>query len=130
MSDLTVLMTDKLVPLKEKGLKILSDQHPIIYTALDTFLKGKISKIGFQVTDREVVIATYTIVLNGIHIVQVDAGSLDPSVSFPLWGEFKPYAIMEKDDLEKALEDKEMFVGDVLKNAMKYLPMVTLRFLP
>lgn len=130
MSDLTVLMTDKLVPLKEKGLKILSDQHPIIYTALDTFLKGKISKIGFQVTDRGVVIATYTIVLNGIHIVQVDAGSLNPSVSFPLWGEFKPYAIMEKDDLEKALEDKEMFVGDVLKNAMKYLPMVTLRFLP
>lgn len=130
MSDLTVLMNDKLVPLKEKGLQILSDQHPIVYAALDTLLKGKLSKIGFQVTHHGIVIATYTIVLNGIHIIQVDAGALDPSVSFPFWGEFKPYVIMEKEDLEKALDDKELFVGDVLKNSMKYLPMVTLRFLP
>lgn len=130
MSELTILMTNKLVPLKEKGLKIFSDQHPVIYTALDTFLKGKISKVGFQVTDHGVVIATYTIVLHGVHIVQVDAGSLDPSVSFPLWGEFKPYVLMEKRDLEKALEDKDLFIGDILKNAMKYLPTVTLRFLP
>lgn len=130
MSDLMILMNDKLAPFKEKGLKILSDQHPILYTALDTFLKGKISKVGFQVTDRGTVIATYTIVLNGIHIIQVEAGALAPSVSLPFWGEFKPYAIMEKKDLEKALEDKDLFIGDVLKNSMKYLPAITFRFLP
>ena len=129
MSELNRLIIDKLLPLKREGLEIFSKQHPIIYTALNKFLSGRISKVGLQITDKGNIIGTYTIVMDGIHIVQAEPGSLDPKVTLPLWGEIKPYSIIEKNDLEEALDDTSIFTGDILKNSMKYLPMVTIRFL-
>ena len=129
MSEINRLIVDRLLPMKREGLEVFSKQHPIIYTAMDKFLNGKISKVGIQITEKGNVIGTYTIVMDGIHIVHAEPGSLEPRVTLPLWGEIKPYAIMEKKDLEEVLNDTSIFNGDIFKNSMKYMHMVTLKFL-
>lgn len=126
MSDLNLLVNQKLVPFKERNLILFSEKFPILYTALCKLLDGRTFKIGFQITENNIVVGTYTLTVNGVHIVHIEAGSLEPELSLPWIGIIKPYVIMEKKDFEESLEETDSFSIEILK---KYLPKIIFRFL-
>ena len=119
MSKLNLLVTQKLVPFKEKNLILFSEKFPILYTALSKLLDGQTCKIGFQITESNIVIGTYTLTINGVHIVHIESGSLDPELTLPWIGMIKPYVIMEKKDFEESLEEPNSFSIEILKKYIK-----------
>lgn len=129
MFDLNVFITEKVVSFREKCLEIIKKEHPILYKATDLFLKGRGVRIGFQVTENGIVVGIYTFELEGIHISKVEKGTLDPSFKIPLIGDIRFYGIMERKDLEEMLNDSNLLTDDILKNSVKYLRSLTLKFL-
>lgn len=129
MPDLNTVITEKVVPFREKCLEIIKKEHPILYKAADLFLKGRGVRVGFQVVENGTVIGIYTFELDGIHIAKVEMGVLDPSFKIPLIGDIKLYGIMERKDLEKMLHDSTLLDDNILKNSVKYLRSFTLKFL-
>ena len=129
MSELNILITEKMVNFRKEALAIFKKEHSIAYPAIDKFLKSWPTKVGMQVTQNGAVVGTYTFILDGIQISEVITGSLEPQFNIPFWGNNKLYGIMERKDIEAMLEDHSLLTKDLFKNAMKYLPMVTIKFL-
>lgn len=128
MSDLDILVSEKLLPFREQALAILAQQHAFVHAFLSAFLKGKDNKVGFQITEKGQIVGTYTFTLDGLHISKTDVGVLEPAFHMPFLGTVKLYALTEKSDLEKMLADQSLLTNDIFKVAREYLPMMTIKF--
>ena len=128
MSDLDLLVLEKLIPFREKALVVLAQQHPFVHAFLNAYLKDKNNRVGFQITENGQVAGTYTFTLDGLHISKTDIGVLEPAFHAPFLGTVKLYALTEKSELKKMLADQSLLTDDIFKVAREYLPMMTIKF--
>lgn len=128
MTDVDRLITDQLVPFREKILAVLKENHPYVYSVADNIFAGRKNMAGLQVTAEGQVVGEYTFHLNGLRIESVDTGKLDSGVNHPFLGIVKPYGVVEKSIIEKIVVD-EGFTADLTKTFLTYLPDITLKFL-
>lgn len=128
MSDVDILIKEKLLPLRKKALNTLAEKHPYIFSVVNRFLQGKSNKAGLIVTEQGKTVGEYTFLLDGMHVADVKTGVLESEIHHP-FGVFKPYGIMEKSVLEKALEDEQAFIDEPFHAIRKYMPDITIKFL-
>lgn len=53
MSDVDVLVSEKLVSLRRKAIESLSARHPHIFSVVNGYLSRKDNHVGLQVTERQ-----------------------------------------------------------------------------
>lgn len=68
--------------------------------------------------------------LTGIRITGTEQGKLDSEVHHPLMGIVRPYLVVEREGLEKIIADEASFTADLFAVLPKYLPELTIEFLP
>jgi len=128
MSDVDILIKEKLVPFRARVIESVKEKHPYIAGIVESVVSGRKNKFGLQVTEGGTVVGEYTLNLDGINIESVDAGTLAPEVNHPVFGIIKPYAIIERSAVEKAIGNEEFFT-DTFAAVKKLLPNVTIKFL-
>lgn len=128
MTDTDRLITEQVVPFREKILAIVQEQHPYIYTVANNVLAGHKNTAGLQVTQNGQVVGEYTFHLDGLHIESVEPGKLDAGIQHPFLGLIKPYGVMEQSVIERIVKD-ETIATELLKAMVKYLPDITIKFL-
>jgi hypothetical protein len=128
MNEVDILIKDKLLPLRKKALDTLAEKHSYIFSAVNRYLQGKNNKAGLRVTEDGKTVGEYTFLLDGMHIVDVKSGVLESEIHHP-FGVLKPYGIMEKSVLERALQDEQAFIDEPFNAIRKYLPDITIKFL-
>jgi hypothetical protein len=128
MSDVDVLVKEKLVPFRQKVIEVLKEKHPYVIGIAESAMAGRKNKVGLLITENGKAAGEYTFLLDGINVEQVEIGVLDAQVKHPLLGEIKPYGVLEKTDLEAMLTD-DLFFTDTFAALKKALPKMTLKFL-
>ena len=129
MNELDVLVTEKLVNMREKILESFAQKHPNIKSMMNCVMSGKKNKVGMVVTENGQTAGEYTFHTEGVHVTSVDCGVLSSEINHPFMGVIRPYAIVERSTLEKMVEDEKGFEDNLLATAMGYMPEVTLKFL-
>ncbi len=128
MNELDQLIKEKLVSLKGKAIDTLIEKHPRILSVVDGYLKKRDISAGLRITENGKTIGEYTFRLNGLRIAEVESGVLSSEIHHP-FGVIKPYGIMEKSVLEKALEDEQSFINNPFQTTLKYMPDITIKFM-
>ncbi|MEN6411340.1 MAG: hypothetical protein ABFC84_01095 [Veillonellales bacterium] len=126
--DLDKFIKEEFVPFRERVVEGVQARHPHMFTAINTMLSGKENKMGLQVVEAEKVAGEYTFHLNGIYITSVDSGQLLSEIHHPMLGVIRPYAIVERKQLERMIQDKGFF-DDLAATIPQYLPGVTIKFM-
>ena len=129
MSDLDTLVKEKFVLLRKKIIENFSQKHPHMFSMVSTVFSGKHNKAGLQITENGQVVGKYTIHVEGIHTTNVESDVLDPGVSHPLLGTVKPLFTIEREALERMVNDEEGFTEDFIKTIKKYLPEIKVSFM-
>lgn len=129
VKELDLLIGEKILPLRERIIEVLSQKHPQLFSMINGMMAGKENKVGMQVSENGQIIGNYTFYLNGIHISRFESDNLSSEISHPLFGTIKPYAIIEKRVLEKMLDDEETFKNDLFSTIPQYLPECTIKFM-
>lgn len=127
-NELDILILEKYRHIKELGTQIAAKQHPFIYAFLSALFKNRKGKVGLQIVAEGAILRNYTVFLDGLRIEKIEPDVLEPGIEIPLWGEIKPYTILEKKDLEAMINDPVILQGDIFKNSVKYFPLVTIKF--
>lgn len=127
MTNLDLLINEKLVPMRRRVLDALTQKHPHIFGMLNHFFSGKNNKVGMQVTENGTVIGEYTFILDGLDIGEVQSGVVSSEVHHPM-GIVKPYGILEKGVLEKMLSDEQRFIDEPFIAIREYMPDMTIKF--
>ncbi|MEG6585385.1 hypothetical protein [Dendrosporobacter sp. 1207_IL3150] len=128
MTEVDVLIKEKFVSFRRKVLEHLKEKHPYIIGIVESAMAGRKNKFGLRITENGKTVGEYTLIANGVSIESVEVGILDAAVKHPMLGEFKPYAIIERSDIEQAIENEEFFT-DTFAAAKKFLPNATIKFL-
>lgn len=128
MTETDKLIQEEVVPFREKILGIVKEKHSYLYSVANSFLAGRETKAGLQVTQDGQIIGEYTFHLDGLHIKSVDIGTLDSGIHHPFLGFVKPYGVMERRAIESILKDEE-FTTDLISAFVRYLPDITIKFL-
>lgn len=126
--DVDILVKEKMVPMKIRVIEAMIKKHPQIFGIINKYFLGKKNKVGLQITENGTIIGNYTLHLEGIRIGEVESGILDSGIHHP-FGMIKPYGIMEKDVLEKVIEDDQNYITDPFSAIRKYMPEITIKFL-
>lgn len=128
MNDIDKLVTDRLVPFRERLLDAFKERHPYLLSVLQAVLAERENKAGMQVVENGRVVGEYTFRLIGVKIVGTEAGKLDSGIQHPFLGLIKPYVIIEREAIEKLLNDEAALTADFAAVA-KYFPDMTIKFL-
>ena len=128
MEKLDKLVKEELVAFREKVIDALEQQHPHVMAMISTFLTGTNNQVGLQVVDGGQVVGEYTFNLAGVRIADVKSGTLSSEVHHPFLGIIKPYAVVDKNMLEKCIHD-ESLLTETMAALPKYLPDITIKFL-
>lgn len=91
-------------------------------------LSGHRNMVGIQVTEGGNVVGTYTLVMDGINVVEAKSGILDSALHHPLLGIVKPYVVIEHNVIEALIKD-DQFTTAIFTAIAKYLPDITIKFL-
>ncbi len=91
-------------------------------------MDGQKNKFGLLVTENGKVAGEYTFLVSGIDIESVTPGVLESEIKHPLFGAVKPYAVVERADIEEAVNNEEFF-SNTLAALKSFLPKTTLKFL-
>lgn len=127
--DLDKLIKEDLIQFRKKVLEAAQERHPNIFAVVDKVLSDKENKIGMQVTENSKVVGDFTFILKGIHISSVESGKLISEIHHPFLGVIKPYVIIEKSQIEQLIADQGL-LNNLTAAISKYLPSVTIKFLP
>ncbi|TYO95316.1 hypothetical protein [Desulfallas thermosapovorans] len=128
MSDIDVLVREKFVPFRNRITDALGEKYPQLFSFFNMYLAGKKFSVGMQITEDGRKVSDYTLLVEGVKITGVECGVLSPEVQHP-FGVIKPYAIVEKDALEKMLQDEQSFIDETFTMIQKYLPDITIKFM-
>jgi hypothetical protein len=126
MNEIDALIKEKLVPMRNRVIEGIGQKHPHIQGVVEN-LTGKDKKLGVQVTENGKVVGEYTLHIHGLQVSEVECGVLSPEVNLPM-GIVKPYRVIEKSVLEKALNDEQNFINEPFKTMQKYLLDITIKF--
>lgn len=129
MSDLDVLVKEKLVAFREMIIEDFSKKHPQMFSIINAVMSGKQNKVGLQVMENGRVAGKYTLHVKGVHIANVEVGALEPEVNHPFIGTLKPLFSVERSALESILNDQKSFTDDLFGAIKKYLPDFTINFM-
>jgi len=128
MSDTDKFMQEEMMPFYKRTYDAFKQNHHALYSMLNALLAGKKNHIGIRVTDNERVLGDYTLYLEGVNIDHLDNGVLSSEVHTP-FGTIRPYVTLEKNTIEKMIEDEPNFIKDLFATKMKYARYVTIKFL-
>ena len=126
MNEIDALIKEKVVPMRNRVVEGIGQKHPQIKSLVEN-LTGKDKKLGVQVTENGSTVGEYTFHLSGLQVIDVESGVLSPEVNLPM-GIVKPYRVIEKSVLERALNDEQDFINEPFKTMQKYLPDITIKF--
>ena len=127
MNEIDALIKEKLVPMRNRVIEGIGQKHPNIQGVVEN-LTGKDKKLGVQVTENGRIVGEYTFHLSGRQVIDVEYGVLSPEVNLPM-GTVKPYRVIEKSVLERALNDEQNVINEPFKTMQKYMPDITIKFL-
>ena len=122
------LIQDKLVNFRRNLIIGFKAQHPHIFTILENVFSGRKNMVGIQVTEDGNIVGKYTLMMDGINVIEAKSGVLDSALHHPLLGVVKPYVIIERSVIEKLVND-DRFKTDIFTTIAEYLPDVTVKFL-
>jgi hypothetical protein len=125
---LDTLIQEDLVIFRRKVIGCFKEQHPHIFSLLENLFSGRKNMVGIQVTEEGSIAGKYTLVMDGINVVEVKSGTLDSALHHPLLGVIKPYVTIERSAIETMIKD-EKFKTEVFSSIAKYLPDFTIRFM-
>ncbi len=117
-----------MISIKKKSYDVISEKHPHIFSAINTFFAKRDNKSGIQITENGKVIGEYTIVFNGMNIKEIQSGVLAPEIHHP-FGVIKPYGIVEKSVLERMVAEEDSIINDPMSTIRKYMPDITIKFM-
>jgi hypothetical protein len=123
------LVMEQFVPFRNKLTGVFRDRHPYLFGLASTVLSGKTSKFGLQVTEGGRVSGEYTLHMSGVEITGAEPGKLESGLQLPHVGMIRPYAIIERSDLERIIGDEAAIMAAPIPAMLKYLPAMTLKFL-
>lgn len=123
------LIQDDLVNFRRELIGCFKKQHPHIFSILERVFAGRKNMVGIQVTEGGAVLGKYTLMMDGINVVEAKSGTLDSALHHPLLGVVKPYVTIERSVVEKLVKDEE-FKSEMFASIARYLPDVTIKFLP
>jgi len=129
-SEVDALVKEKLMPMRERVLEGFEKNHPHIFSIINPLLENKKNKFGLQVTENGQVVGEYVLYLGGLRVENVEGGKLDSEFNHPFMGVIKPYASIERKTIEKIISDEENLQNDLFPTVAKYLPEMTIKFLP
>jgi hypothetical protein len=129
MTEVDRLVLEKFVPFRERIIDAVQSKHPHIFTMINALMAGKQNKIGLQVTESGKMAGEYTINLDGMRISRTDTGKLESEFHHPFLGIVRPYAVIERANLEKLIADEAAFAADLLATVPKHLPDLTIKFM-
>lgn len=125
---LDTLIQDDLVNFRREVIGCFKEQHPHIFLILEHMFSGRKNRIGIQVTEDGSIAGRYTLVMDGINVVEVKSGTLESALHHPLLGVIKPYVTIERSAIETMVKD-EQFKTEIFTSIVKYLPDFTIRFM-
>jgi hypothetical protein len=128
LNDTDKLIQEEFFPFYKRVLEAFKSNHPKLFTVLDLFLSGKKNNIGLRITENGTAVRDYTIYLEGVGLSHIENGVLAPEVKTP-FGVIRPYTILEKNTLQKMINDEPDFVKDPFTTKMKYADEFTVKFL-
>lgn len=123
------LIQDDLVNFRRELIGCFKTQHPHIFSILERVFAGHKNMVGIQVTEDGNVVGKYTLMMDGINVVEAKSGTLDSALHHPLLGVVKPYVTIERNVVEKLVKD-DQFKNEIFTSIARYLPDVTIKFLP
>ncbi|MDR3540533.1 MAG: hypothetical protein P4L69_06125 [Desulfosporosinus sp.] len=126
MNEIDALIKEKIVPMRNRVVEGIGQKHPHIQGVVEN-LTGTDKELGVQVAENGRTVGEYTFHLSGMKVIDVECGVLAPEVHLPM-GIVRPYRIIEKSVLERALNDEQDFINEPFKTMQKYLPDITIKF--
>jgi len=122
------LIQEDLVSFRRKLIDYFKEQHPHIFSILEYTLSGHKNMVGIQVTEEGKIAGKYTLMLDGINVIEAKSGILDSALHHPLLGVVKPYVTIERSVIENLVKD-DQFRTEMFTSVAKYLPDITIKFL-
>lgn len=129
MSDVDRLVTEGLVPFRNRLTGVFRDKHPYLFGMASAALAGKTSKFGVRVTEGGQVAGEYTLHVQGVEITHAEPGKLESEIRLPHVGTIRPYIVVERSGLEKILGDEAAIMADPIPAMLRHLPAMTVKFL-
>lgn len=127
MSDTDKFMQEEFLPFCKRASEGFAQSHHALFSAFSHFLPGK-NLIGMRLTDNGSALGDYTIVVEDGKISDIYNGVLTSEIHTP-FGVIKPYYILEKNALERMIQDEPSFIAHPFATKFKYLSEVTIKFM-
>lgn len=122
------LIQDDLVNFRRSLLEAFKVQHPHLFSILDRLVAGRENRVGIEVLEEGKVAGKYTLLMDGVHVIEAKSGILDSAFKHPLLGTIKPYVVVERTVIEQLVKD-ENFKKAIFSSLANYLPDLTIKFL-
>ena len=130
MTEIDALVKDKLLPMRQRLLSALEEEHPRFFAAVNALLADEKNKFGMEVTENGRVVGQYVLHMDGVRVSDMETGKLDSEIHHPFLGVIKPYASVTRQTIEEIIADEQSLRQNMFPMAAKYLPGVTIKFLP
>lgn len=122
------LIQEDLVNFRRQLIECFKVQHPHLFSIIEHTFSGRKNMLGIQITEDGNIVGKYTLMMDGIHIVEAKSGVLDSAIRHPLLGIVKPYVTVERSVMENMVKD-ERFKTEMFSSVARYLPDLTIKFL-
>jgi len=117
-----------LVNFRRELIGCFKTQHPHIFSIIERVFAGHKNMVGIQVTEDGNVVGKYTLMMDGINVVEAKSGTLDSALHHPLLVVVKPYVTIERSVIQTLVKD-DQFKNEMFTAITKYLPDLTIKFL-
>jgi hypothetical protein len=110
-------------------ISCFKEQHPCFFSIIKSVLSGHKIMIRLQIMENDIAVEKYTLLMDGIDILAIKSGDFDFTIDYPLVNAVKPYVRIKHRAIETMDED-ENFATAIFAAIAKYLPDITVGFMP
>lgn len=104
------------------------EQHPCFFPIIKSLLSGHKMMIELQIMESNIVVEKYTLLMDGIDVLEIQSGKFDFTMHHPLVNVVKPYIRIERSAIE-AMDEDGSFETEIFSSIVKYLPDITIGFI-
>ena len=126
MSETDKFMQTEFLSFYQRIMTAFEKNHPALFATFSHLVPAKI-RVGMRVTNNDIFLGDYTLELDNGRIAFIEICVLAAEIHTP-FGVVKPYYIVEKNTLEKMIQDEPAFIAHPFVTKFKYLPEVTIKF--